>query len=550
MQSNNGGKFGWFQPNAVAIVTGLAIVAAVLTPIWYVDHFFGSDGPPHLHSASIIVKQLLHGEMSDFYRINPVVVPNYLGHLLLSGFLLVFSAGTASKLIVSVTFVAYVAAVICLRRAAKGPANIALTTLYAGALGLNRIWLVGMYNFVLGAAITIFAFGLVVRWNGEFTKKRAVMLFLCFGAAYLSHLVAFAILVCLISVFLVFRWGRQCGRPLLWISAALAPVLPFVVIYQLENLRQGTFRPQWFLLSGPFDLSGLLAYLRATDPFFILGRRYLPFSGSEAWYNVLTAPVLWIVISIVFLIAVSFYVTRSERFDATSRGVIAVTVVMAILSLASPDLLGETEGSIIRPRIMLICMPLVLAVVPFPASKIAKAAAGTLMVCVFVLQTAGLWEYAVRYDGEIEEFLPVISQLQSKDRFASVMVFDEQMRFHPSPMERIGSLAGVNKVDSIVWDTYEAGYYFFPIIAVKEVDRDAVRLYTQSNVIRPVFLDENFDRVVQIFGERLDADHGRIDVMMVRGRNARIDHEVQRWFGPGPFYETENFRLFRRRTVQ
>ena len=527
--------------NAIATYAIAALV--VCLPIWYVDNFYSADGPPHLHSASLML-DLAAGQTpaNGFYSFNSVLVPNSLGHWILAAFLTIFSAGTASKLMATGLFCLFVAGVAWLRDAISGSAGLWLVILLAGAVGLNRLWLVGLYNFLLGVIIVLFAAGLLVRWEGRLTVKRAGILAVAFALSYCSHLISFGVLGLWGGLYILTAARKERVRSLALFALAAIPILPLFIWYQLMGAREGAMSPVWYLLNEP-SLANLVLLARAVDPIFIISRRYIPFLEVESPAAALASPIIWIAVACCILAGVAWFRGKIGPLSKSMVPFMIPTAVLFLLVLIAPDELGSSEGSVIRPRFFLIALAFLIAVLPIPSSKSATSLAAAIVVAVLGYQTLGLWEYSLRYDREISEFIPVTAQLADGERFASVMVFDEQLRFHPSPTQRVASLAGIEK-DVVVWDTYEAGYYFFSVIAANPEDREAIRRYSNVNVVIPT---PSLEPGIKHFGEQLSANRDKIDVLMVRGRNAQIDALVQEWFGSVPFYETENIRLFRKK---
>ena len=69
-----------------------------LLPLFSVDILLTLDGPSHLYNAKLF-NELLTGNdlVSELYQINTELVPNYLGHLILSFFIVVDNTNTGLK---------------------------------------------------------------------------------------------------------------------------------------------------------------------------------------------------------------------------------------------------------------------------------------------------------------------------------------------------------------------------------------------------------------------------------------------------------------------
>ncbi|HEX6278579.1 MAG TPA: hypothetical protein VFZ49_01070 [Pyrinomonadaceae bacterium] len=540
------GHDGDERADILPIATYLLVVAAVCLPIWFFDNFYNGDGPTHLQSAWVMT-ELAKGESpaGSFYTVNSAVVPNSLGHWLLAAMLFVVPAGVASKLMASGLFCCWVGAVAWLRKTVSGNRGLVISILFAGLLGLNRIWLVGLFNFLIGAIVVILALGLLVRWEGKLDLRRTLVLATCLAAAFLSHLVTFGILGLSAGIYVLMR-GNERIRSLVLIGLASLPMIPFVIAYQLVNTREGAVQPAWYLLQSPLSVSSVILHIRGTDPFFIIGRRYVPFTSVESALNALSAPLLWTAVAIVIMMLAAWRSTGVKEWIRPRLPMFAVALVLLVLAAIMPDVLGSSEGSVIRPRFLLVAMAMVVSFIPIPTYGIAVMAAAVILIAAFGFQTLGLWEYAIVHNKEFAEFMPIREQVKDGERVASAMVFEEQLRFHPSPLQRISSLLAIGR-DVVVWDSYEFGHYYFPVVAASAEDRRTIRDFSVTNIIRPNYSDESFDVGIANFAQQLEANRDKIDVMIVRGRNPRVDAELLRWFGPEPFYESANYRLFHKK---
>lgn len=526
----------------------LLLVICACAPIWYVGQFYGNDGISHLRSASLILDFVRGGPRAPgFYELSATLVPNSMAHWLMSVLLTVVSGSTAYKMVTSLLYCLFVAAVGWLRFTTFGVKGLGLIIIFAADLALNRLWLIGTHNFILGTIIVLFTLGLVQRCENRLHARSTMLLAFCFAAAYFSHLMSFLMLVLVVGISIILGAGAGRLRSLVYAFAACLPVAPFALAYQILRSKEGSLYPLWYILNEPLSFSSVLSYLRGTDPFFIISRRYIPFTDVDSVYNSLAAPILWFLLCLILLSAAAF-VSGGLR-DVIRRRFPSVVIVLTllILTLIAPDELGPTEGGIIRFRFFLAAMACLVTVIVVPDQKWVRRVAGSILAAVFAFQTLGLWEYALRYDAEFTEFAPAVDVVNDGDRIASIIVIeDRQLRFSPSPVERISSLIGVKK-DVVIWDGYEMGFYFFPIIAASEDDRRLIREYSFVNVLKPFYPEANFAQELSKLTEQIEAVYQRTDVLLVRGRDARVDAVINRHFGPDPFYESANYRLFRRR---
>src|SRR5690348_16412864 len=102
--------------------------------------------------------ELLRGNprFTDLFQFNFIFFPDVSGHWLMALMLLVTSAFTTTKVMMTLTYVGLVAAVGWLRWRTAGREGILTSFLIGGALAFKWLWLEGFYNFNLGFAIAVF----------------------------------------------------------------------------------------------------------------------------------------------------------------------------------------------------------------------------------------------------------------------------------------------------------------------------------------------------------------------------------------------------------
>ena len=509
-------------------------------PIWSVSYFFSADGPAHLHSASLIIP-LLSGQASETYSLNSVVVPNSLGHWLMAVLLSFLHPYTVSKIIATLTYCGFVASASWLRYSVYGLNGLGLGIIGSAVLSFDRIWLVGLYNFVIGTSVFLVILGFVFRWEGKVTGKRAVLLAILFVFAFFSHMVAFSVAVVSVVAFVGVKGGVDRMRTLVWTFAALLPILPFAVRYELLSLREGSVAPVWYLLSSPMSVDSVVLYLRGTDPFFIISRRFIPFLTEMSGFNVLAAPFIWIVTAAVLLLVGSCLFARvKERLPH-----FAILGMLFVIALLAPDEIGSADGSVIRPRLMLMTAAVFTALITVTSKRLSIIGAG-ILVAVFAYQNAALWEYATRYSRQEEQFHSAAVAIASDDKVASVTIIDETPRFFPHPLQRMSCLYGIG-TNVTAWDNYEMGSYYFPVTAARREDRTIFHDHSESALLRLGSEDENHVLAIERLRGQLAMDHDKITALVVWGRNDEVDQMIGTWFDPHPAFEKENIRVFRTR---
>lgn len=522
------------------------LFAAVL-PIWWVVYFFATDVPAHLHSAKVFADLLLGHGGNGFYALNETIVPNSLGHWLMAALLLAFSPETVSKMTATLTWAVFAAAVPWLRYCVRGADGLGVSVLFGAVLATNFLWLLGLYNFILGASAALFAIGLLFRWDGGLSWGRVFVLAGLALAAFLGHLVAFAALVLAVGVHVVLGLRKYGGGGLLKVAAAFLPVLPLFAAYQLSAHREATMVPRWLIADAGFTLAGFTGHLKHTDPLSVIGGHSVaPFIEGESPLFLIASPMLWAIVAIGLLSATAVGANVRE-FLQRHRTCVSLMLVFLVLALAAPDELGSTHGSILRPRLMLVAAALFAPLFAVPVGSARRYLVYGALGAAFALQMGAVWEYSLRYDREARVFLAAAEAVPPGDRLASVMVMRDEPKFHESAIKRLSSVVGVAK-DAVVWDNYETGYYFFPVVAASEGDRQLVRDFSALNTFRTRRSEEEIKRNELLkFDELLGLGRERFDTLIVWGRDAQVDETIAHHAEPAPYFEYGSVRLFRLR---
>ncbi len=524
----------------------VVLVVAACLPVWLPTYFFNGDGPSHLHSAAMMIDLAGEGGSSSFYTFNSALLPNSLGHWLLAGLMLFVSPVVASKAIVTVSYAGFVAAVAWLRFSVRGTNGLGISILIGAVLGFNWLWLAGLYNFVLGVIVFLIAVGFLYKWNGVLYGRRFLLLSIFLVAAYFSHMVSFGVLAMTAVIFVSLRSGSGRFRSLAWLAAALLPVVMLAIVNKMSMSAGGGISPGWYVLNEPPSFSSILLHLRTTDPFLIISRRFIPFWENSSSFNVLAAPVLWISLAFILLTIATLTRWRDLNFKGWLPHIVAM-LAMLILAIAAPDGFGSEQGSVVRPRFLLCAAVLFVPLFVVRNKTLLRPIAAALLLGVFSYQTAALWEYSSKVNSETAEFLEAAGSIKNGERIASVMIFEGQPRFHPEPIRRMDNLFGITN-NLVVWDNYETGYYFFPVIAVRDEDRRFIREFSELNTFRLQYAHDDVDRILTGLTALLSSDHGKIDTLLVWGRNAQVEGALHEWFEPEPYFEKGRVRLFRNRT--
>jgi hypothetical protein len=225
------------------------------------------DGPAHLHNVRIFHELLFGADdfMANHYSINPHIVPNYAGHLLLWLLTLIIPPLLAEKLIFLGIMFLMVLGFRKLLDTISGSANhpLAFTGLF---FFLAFPLAMGFLNFLIGVTILVYFINFLLATKNPLGSWRdAGILLLFFSTSYFSHLMILGLALVItglwfiVDLFVELRGWFSRG---LRIFFAAAPALYGVLLYVQTRSGhvKGTHLPFNELLINLFRGDGLAAY--------------------------------------------------------------------------------------------------------------------------------------------------------------------------------------------------------------------------------------------------------------------------------------------------
>ena len=497
--------------------------------------------------------EMLRGNprIAEMHQFNLITFPNSGGHWLLAFFLVFTSAFTATKILMSITYIGFVASVGWLRWNTSGRDGLLLSVVFATAIGYNFLWLIGFYNFLLGLIVAIFGVGLYFRWRERFAPKHAAVLALLIVAAFLCHVVSFAIFSLALAAVAWLPWSKVNFPKLTLMAAAFVPVMPLVYLYRANTEAGGPMVPVWRHLTDPWSPMAWINQLRSVDSSALMSRSAFPFIDVETSLFAVFAPVLYIAAALILLFAGSVWRRHEKGGTLAAEGsfpFVVLSGVLMLFSLFAPDDIqfSTSEGGLLRERLFLAGLAFVIPVVRVDGLRpfISRAAIGLLMFVV-VFQTFVVWEYAMRSDREAREFFAASSAIPDGASAAGVTIRPRGFRFAASHIPSINNYNGIGR-DIRLWDNYELGHYYFPVMTQRREDHEFVRRFTQNNAYaldRPEQMSEERIEALQLL---LTSEPRRIDTLVVWGSDPRVDAVIVSAFTQSPVYREGDVRVFRR----
>jgi hypothetical protein len=526
----------------------IGLVVLTCSPVWSVDYFINQDGSAHVYSAYLMLELLKNNpQVHELYAFNSLSVPNSSGHWLLVLLLNFFSAYTATKIIVTLTFAGLIGSVGFLRWKVCG-VNGLITSMFAGAaLGFNWLWFGGFYNFLLGVIFLAMTVGFYYEWRDNLTVRRTIFLVFLITLTYLSHVVSFAVLAGSLGLLAVTTPKPNKKVAIVRTFIAFLPVIPLIILYKINSVSgAGGFYPVWRNLENPFSILSWISQIRNADPFILISRRAFPFSTTYSAYFGVFTPIIWIGGAFLLLIAPVF----KNLSDSEQRNKILPFFILSgiciLTALFAPDDFGLNNGSVLRER-FLIC-GFVLGIPLFCTDGVPVLARISRIFLIFVIlfQTAVLWEFAIQTDADAREFLAAGKNIESNDALMSIIVPNETKRFHSYPMSGMGNYLGIERKIT-AWDNYEIGHTLFPIVAKNPSDQKFVLEMAAASVALIDPESNNLPEKIQNFDTVLEKNREKLSKLLIWGDASKIRQSTEKWFDAQPVFENGRITILKRR---
>ena len=525
------------------IIFFLILIVVACSPVWSVEYFVNQDGSGHLYSSQLMLEILKGNQaVSQLFIFNSVSVPNSSGHWLQVLLLILFQPFVVTKIIVTFTFAGFVASVGWLRWKTVGIDGLKTSLLFGAAIGFNWLWFLGFYNFIIGVCGLSLTIGIFYSWRDDLNWRRSMILSILLVIVYFSHLVSFAILAGSLILFTISA-STNLKKNILWLFVAFLPILPLIIIYKSLSAGGGGFFPFWRNLENPFSLFSWFSQIRTADPFILISRKAFPFSTANSNLFAIFTPILWIIAALFSLFCAAL-LQKDKPFFSKINFVFIVLFLGCILAATfAPDDFGLTNGSILRERLLLcgliFFVPLFRAHKHLNLKRFAQFSLGF----VILFQTAAVWEYSLKTNAEAKEYLSAKPFIAENDSIASIVILEDNLRFHSQPVAQLNNYLGFGK-NIIVWDNYEAGHYLFPIIAKNPEDKKFIFDLTTSNIFSMNNPSEKFDEKLSKLDLIFSNDPEKIKTLIVWGKDERVETVLKKWFESQPFFENGHIRLF------
>jgi len=189
------------------------VLFASLIPVLLLPQFVTMDGPSHFYNASLVKNFLFHGvnKAGDFFILNTIPVPNWIGHAVIVVILFFFKGAMAEKVFVLVYMLMLPLSfrVLVLSISKNSPVLSFLIFPFT----LSILFLTGFFNFCLSLIPLFFSIAYWYRMKDPvFRLKNLIILVVLFAITYFSHGLTFGILLSFIMLGIVIEGIGNLNR--------------------------------------------------------------------------------------------------------------------------------------------------------------------------------------------------------------------------------------------------------------------------------------------------------------------------------------------------
>ena len=487
--------------------------------------FITQDGPAHVYNAEILRQTLtpFHGAqafpLTAFdTRLEPL--PNWAGHATLIGLLSVLPARAADQAMIVLTLIGPAALCIWLARTVRGGSLPWPMVILCALLGLNWLWLLGFYSFLLGSMAFLLTVGCWWRLRDQPGPRLGLLVGLLMIVGYFCHPISLTLTVLALGVLCLSSTGKGWLTRALWTVIGFTPLIPLGLTYRRLMGAGGELAPTWAGFSKGFGLASVAERLLWIEPITLGRRTALPFASSESRLNGLAAPALWLGLGLLFYCW--------KRQCRSPRPWFLASAALLGLAFLAPDSMGPTHGHYLTQRVVWLGLMLLvpaLATVggnggPSPRSlRLPTACLGIALV----VQTAFVWDYARESNRLFDAYTKALPAVGQKQRLAGLFL-DLRGRFRANPLVHLDCWLGVG-TQNVVWSNYEAAYYYFPVRVRPGPDTPPIREFEAISIMdAPKDAPERLARWTTL----LDTYHPAIDRLVLWGHNPELERATEK----------------------
>lgn len=407
-----------------------------LLPLFSADILLTLDGPSHVYNAKVF-NEFLKGNafLSEYYQVNTELVPNYLGHLILSFFLLLMSPITALKFI-HLLYVVGLAVAFRKLVLTLHPENGTLSVLIFPLI-YSTPFISGFYNFSLAL--------IMLLWTLYFWFKnrevRSLLFYVKLGVlmllTYFAHSFTFAVLCLSIGVIIIAEHGVRNVKA--WLVEGTKVIASAIT---------------------PIGLGLSFMLKRDTSPTYLTGEQlWEQIKGLKFIYSFDNEASHW---ALLYVLVSLFGLVLFKK--KTFLPLIYIALILFGLYFYLPD--GVGYASVFSIRTLLLSF--LFFILWLALQKRGRIFQGILIVILLFYQSyrmSELKDWMVIKNNKAKEVLKVGELIPQNSTVLPVRALNTWQYHH------ISNFLGVDK-PQLILENYEAAHDYFPIRWKQNIERE------------------------------------------------------------------------------
>jgi len=400
--------------------------------IWRTRYVPSLDGPQHLYNAHVL-SELIRGNdlFREFFRINPMIVGYWSGHIFLGLFKLVFPAWLAEKLFLT----AYVAGMFfsfrfLIRSITRHKENL-LVYLIIPFIFHNYL-LLGYYSFSIAAIFFFWAFGYWIRIRERFRWKEMIGFGVLVMGIFLSHALVF-LFFAISFLFLwlathihasvsdehTFSWEGLLSQ--IWrLGISVMPALILWIIY----------------VRSVMDINSTVAaatYSTRELVLFILRIRQLVGFSHEIETSAYIT--LFVTLVVLGLIALVVFIQRRQKGEGHWIEILNthyIWVTLSLLFLTAYFFLPDriSAGSITHIFVLYFFLTLIVFLASFPMPRIIQMASLIVLIVVMILARQNHLPFMQKLNKDIADIQEMSPHMEEGSTVLSINTSDNWIHLH------------------------------------------------------------------------------------------------------------------------
>lgn len=420
-----------------------------LLPLFSVDILLTLDGPSHLYNAKLF-NELLTGNdlVSELYQINTELVPNYLGHLILSSLLWLTTPILALKIIHLIYVVGLALAfrrLVLLLSPDNGKMSVLIFPLIYSAPFIS-----GFYNFSLALILLLVILYFWIKNNESrtivFYIKLSVLLFL----TYLAHSFTFGVLCLSLAVIIITKKGIKNYKEWLvdGIKVAIAALVPIVLGVSFVLSRESEY-----------------SYLTNEELWYQI-------TNFKFIYSFQRKPSFWVLIYVLFSLFGSVFFKAKNNL-----ALIYVAFILFGLYFVLPDGVGYASVFSVR-TLLLSFLFFILWLALQKRNKIIQYLIIGLLFFYQNYRMNELADWSVNKNNKAKELIALGDLIPENSIIKPISSLNEWQYTH------LSNFLGVNRAQ-IILENYEAVHDYFPVkwkYNLEEKNKRQTKDFFRSNI--------------------------------------------------------------------